>query len=270
MKKKFQILDSFHLKIIAMILMVIDHIGLFFIPYSSPLYLIFRIIGRLSFPMFCFFVVESMRYSKNKIRYMIQLLIMSILINLGSIIFLKEYSGSVFDSFFLGALTIYLLSNKNILVKITSIFPFIIAMLSGFDFFPIRLEYGPYGYLIILLFYLSYHITLFGSKLICDQYDLNYDYYKDSYDFTFVYMATSCAIYFIYSTIVVLLNYELQILLTANDADFSLQGYSVLCFVFLMLYTGKKGYSNKIFKYSCYLFYPLHLILFYLISLLIN
>ena len=43
------------LKLIAMIIMFIDHIGAILLPE----YQIFRLIGRLSFPIFAYFVAED-------------------------------------------------------------------------------------------------------------------------------------------------------------------------------------------------------------------
>ena len=49
------------LKIIAFLTMIVDHTGVIFYPNSQ----IFRIIGRISFPIFCFFIVEGFSHTKN-------------------------------------------------------------------------------------------------------------------------------------------------------------------------------------------------------------
>ena len=59
------------LKIIALISMIIDHIGLVFFPE----YIVFRILGRLSFPIFAFFIAEGWYYTKNKKKYVALLFI---------------------------------------------------------------------------------------------------------------------------------------------------------------------------------------------------
>lgn len=43
--------------------------------------------------------------------------------------------------------------------------------------------------------------------------------------------------------------------------------FSVLAFIFYLLYNGKKGYENKIIQYSFYVYYPFHLIILGVISL---
>lgn len=56
------------LKVIALILMTIDHIGSFIFPDVMWL----RYIGRLSAPLFIFCVTEAMRHTCNQRKYLIQ------------------------------------------------------------------------------------------------------------------------------------------------------------------------------------------------------
>ena len=51
------------LKLVAICSMIIDHIGLFFFPQ----YVMFRIIGRLAFPIFAFLIGYSLKYNKINI-----------------------------------------------------------------------------------------------------------------------------------------------------------------------------------------------------------
>ena len=64
---KLRFLTGNALKIIAALLMLIDHIGVFLFPDI----LVFRYIGRLSFPLFAFMISEGARYTKNKINYVL-------------------------------------------------------------------------------------------------------------------------------------------------------------------------------------------------------
>ena len=52
-------LSSFALKIIAVVTMLIDHIAMVFLAQGSSLYMVMRSIGRLSFPIYCFLLVEG-------------------------------------------------------------------------------------------------------------------------------------------------------------------------------------------------------------------
>ena len=59
------------LKIIALISMIVDHIGLVFFPE----HIVFRLIGRLSFPIFAFFVAEGWFYTRSKKKYILLMFI---------------------------------------------------------------------------------------------------------------------------------------------------------------------------------------------------
>ena len=53
------------LKILAMIAMTCDHVGLQLLPKYS----ILRIIGRLALPIYAYMIAEGCRYTRNKLRY---------------------------------------------------------------------------------------------------------------------------------------------------------------------------------------------------------
>ena len=55
-------LSSNQLKIIAVITMTIDHIGLYLFPGN----LVLRMIGRIAFPIFAFTFAEGCKYTKNR------------------------------------------------------------------------------------------------------------------------------------------------------------------------------------------------------------
>ena len=60
----------FSLKIIAIICMLLDHIGAVFPAFTPPL---FRWIGRISFPIFAFLITEGCSHTKNMTKYMINM-----------------------------------------------------------------------------------------------------------------------------------------------------------------------------------------------------
>lgn len=71
----FKILNSYHLKIIALLTMIVDHIGFIFFPDESYL----RIIGRVAFVLYAFMLVEGFFYTKNFIKYFSKLTLWAIL-----------------------------------------------------------------------------------------------------------------------------------------------------------------------------------------------
>lgn len=63
------------LKIIAAVSMLIDHIGLIFLPHLT----ILRILGRLAMPIFAYMIAEGCRYTKNKLRYFLGVFTLGVL-----------------------------------------------------------------------------------------------------------------------------------------------------------------------------------------------
>ncbi len=53
------------LKLIAAVSMVLDHVGVIFFPRAA----LFRILGRLAFPIFAFMIAEGCRFTRSKLRY---------------------------------------------------------------------------------------------------------------------------------------------------------------------------------------------------------
>lgn len=66
---KIRFLNSNALKFLAGFFMVIDHIGFLFFPTQE----LWRIIGRLSMPLFAFALAEGCRYTRNKTKHFILL-----------------------------------------------------------------------------------------------------------------------------------------------------------------------------------------------------
>ena len=67
-------MNAFFIKILAAALMVVDHLGVFFFHD----YDILRIIGRVSFPLFAFLIVNGYKYTKDVKKYFYRLLFLLI------------------------------------------------------------------------------------------------------------------------------------------------------------------------------------------------
>ena len=142
-------LDSFHLKLIAIITMVIDHIGYVFFPSEE----IFRIIGRIAFFLFAFMIAEGMVHSKNVVKYKGRLLLFALLSEIPhDLLFYNKWlefeHQNIFFTLFLSAFLIYLLRKPlSLLHKSLVILSALILSTVG------NLEYGIYGLLLIVNFY---------------------------------------------------------------------------------------------------------------------
>ena len=82
MREKIGI-SSAVLKWIAVISMVIDHFACAVYPYmqgrSTEVYNIFRGVGRIAFPIYCFLLVEGFFYTKNVWKYLRNLLVFAVI-----------------------------------------------------------------------------------------------------------------------------------------------------------------------------------------------
>lgn len=68
-------MNAFIIKMIAVITMVIDHVGLFFFPGVIEM----RMIGRISFPLFAWLIANGAQYSKNTTRYLKRLFLLAVI-----------------------------------------------------------------------------------------------------------------------------------------------------------------------------------------------
>lgn len=75
------------LKYLAMLTMLIDHIGvcliertmLYQVEIWKSVYMICRLVGRIAFPLYCFLMVEAFLHTKNRKRYLLTLIGLAIL-----------------------------------------------------------------------------------------------------------------------------------------------------------------------------------------------
>ena len=274
MERKLNILSAFWLKIIAMVTMIFDHIGaiiLFHYSINEPssflasLYEPFRIIGRFSFIILAFLIVDGVKHTSNKIKYLSRLLILSLVMTLGELCFTHTYSGNPITTLFLGALTIVLL-NLPKFYKLTACIPCIYVILSDLNIIPFKNEYGIYGFFLIIGFYLC----LVGSKFLLEYYssvnNLDIEIFANEQMIHKYRLIISCIFIFSYNLAWYLIYPSWN---NIPLIDMSLQVYSTFAIFPLFIYSGKRGYNSKWFQYGCYIFFPAHILIIYFISLLL-
>lgn len=133
-------LNNYHVKLLAAVLMLIDHIGAVFFPTMA----IFRLIGRFSFPLFILLLVDGEKYTRNVWQYGLRLLVLGII------------SQPIFQLLFnaprLNILFTLLLG--LICLRLARMFPrwqLLIWLAGGTIAQVARLEYQAYGLLMIAL-----------------------------------------------------------------------------------------------------------------------
>ncbi|MDD7736050.1 MAG: TraX family protein [Bacilli bacterium] len=261
-------ISSLSLKIIGLITMTLDHFGrMAKVFFDNQVLLrisnICIIIGRISFPIFAFLIVEGVIHTKNKLNYLLRLLILSIFCDLTFYLISHNYWGNPITTLFLGALTISLLENKKLWVKLSSIIPITLTILIAFEVIPILSMYDLYGLVLILLFYFSIYLSKILCKIISNYYQLDYDLAYSKYYFS-IRKYLSCFFLISFNILIWFINPTVNNINIFIDDPIS-QLYSLLSIPFIILYNGEKGYSNKVIKYSFYLYFPLHLAILYLL-----
>ena len=287
------VISNFILKIIALIFMTIDHVGVF-LP-SSPLQFTFRVLGKIALPIFIYTTLEGCRKTKDIKKYMLRLGVMSIFMYIAIVIAqLVLYFNNgyllVFQNIFftlLNLVFIYYLFfvNKNKNKRRMVILP-ILIFIGSYIFFFLRIN-GISEFIssifvdgLTTMYALEAPIMFVGALLGIYIYEeivrkrLNNDETlvneflcsKKAQLSRNIIMCLSIALV---SLIMYLFTYEnIPSFTFGNTCVYNT--YFIICFPFILLYNGKRGFNNKIVNGAFYLYYPLHIGIIALIFILIG
>ena len=225
-KEKFSLLSNNALKLIAMISMLIDHIGLVLFPQIE----IFRIIGRLSFPIFAYMIAEGCTYTRSRSRYLLLIAAMGF-----------------------GCQSVYLFVSGSFYMNILLTFTLSVCAIFSADSF-LRKKDGK-SLLIFILVWAGIIFLTVATPEIFSTYG-----FKIDYGFLGVFLPV--AVYFSKKKGLKILATALIILGMAHLN--SIQIFALASLPLLMLYNGRRGKLNM--KYVFYIFYPTHLAIIYLID----
>lgn len=220
-------LTNNQLKLIAMLSMLFDHIGVILFPACEWL----RIVGRLSYPIFAYMIAEGCRHTRNRPRYFAQLAVLAVLCQIVLCVFVGSVKQGILVTFSLSVITVFavdaFLKNRTvaslsamIAVLCGVLFAAVLAPILWKDF-GYRVEYTVLGVLMPIAIYYAHNKTwrLLFSALF---------------------------------------------LVAMGLHSGSLQWFGLLALPLLFLYNGKRGRAN--IKYLFYVFYPSHLVILYLIA----
>lgn len=245
--KSFGLINANTLRVIACILMLMDHSWATVIPGSDWL----TYAGRMAFPIFAFQIAEGFFHTSDFKKYARRLFIFALI---SEIPFNLMYASSVIYPFhqnvmftlLLGLLAIKSLDAirmacaghsfkdwnsstvKFLILGLLKASLCVLAAGIGFT------DYGMTGVLTIILFYLCRGFR--GARL--------------------VQLAGM-----VYINCFALMGRTIPLTLGSMSFDFPTQGFAVLSLIFIWLYNGKKGRSSKVLQYGFYTFYPVHMLI---------
>lgn len=252
MKSNWKFLDSDALKVIAIVTMLIDHIGAVVVSTTLNLmgqgdfdkwysgYWMLRNIGRTAFPLFVFLLVEGFFHTRNKIKYC------------GRLVLFAMLSEIPFDVAFYGR--IYYIDSQNVFWTLAIGFLVIWGIEKGREIGAKRAESAGASRWYFVLFEAPYAVLLvlagcFAAKL-----------WRTDYSW--------------YGVLLIALFYfgkrwNAPRILTciAGYLLFLWEPYSIGGFLLILFYNGARKKRGRGFQYFFYLFYPVHLLILRLISI---
>ncbi len=238
---KINVLSGNVLKIIAALAMLIDHMGVLLFP-GFP---IFRIIGRLSFPIFAFMISEGARYTKDKLRYFLSVFILSVICQAVYILTGGFEPFNILITFSLSILIIYALKDfkKSLFSEVRSVASIILkglilATLITVVYLFTELVHIDYGFAGCLA-------PVFAA--IFDLRDINIpEKLKKLDSLPLRILSLFIPVFFV-------------VLRNMRAGDRLVSPFLFAALPILLLYSGKRGKAKL--KYFFYIFYPLHLAL---------
>lgn len=234
MKHNLRPLNSTTLRIIAMALMLLDHMWATVVPGNDWM----TYLGRLAFPIFAFQAAEGYNHTGDFSRYCRRLLLFGLvseipfnLMIIGSPVF--PFHQNVTFTLLLGILSCrqidLLKAEDSTGNRIGRIGILALIFLGGILLFP---DYGVMGVMTVVVFHLFRNVP--GAKL-CQ-------------------LIAMIAIH--------VFGYEGQMIPMFGGAlEFPVQGFAVLALIPIWLYNGQKGPGGKAFQYAAYAFYPVHMLI---------
>lgn len=243
--KRFEI-TSMALHIMAMAFMLCDHLWGTVVPGNEWL----TCVGRISFPIFAFLLVEGFFHTRSLKKYILRLLLFAVIseipfnLMMGSRLFYPVHQNVLWS--FLIAIGLVLLNERakqkgkiwlRVLTGVgTVLLGYLLGLVTMVDFYHA-------GVLTVLVFYFFR-----GKKWWC-------------------YLGQLVCLWYINVEMLGGLSYEIE-LWGGKTFFLSQQAFALLALVPIWLYHGKQGYHSKALQLTYYAFYPAHMLLLGLLKFL--
>ena len=253
------------IKILAVVVVIIDHIGLYmYNEMSGDVYFVLRTIGRIAVPLFTYFLVQGYFYTKDLKKYIMRVFILAVITQF--ILFVLGYINqeyypkySVGVNNYLGILFSYFLSltliavfdkkiwlenfseNQNWIFRITSFALISLAYMKLNIEFDMRIPFIVLGIFAIEKFFMRDDVLLKKQKNV------------------------SCLKHIMY-TLMILLTFAISLIFVTYTPG---NKYAMLLAIILIaLYNGDRGSGSKMMKYLFYVAFPVQHFVLYMLAMI--
>ena len=234
------------LHILAMVFMLLDHLWATIIPGQNWL----TCVGRLAFPIFAFLSVEGYFHTHDFKKYIKRLLLFALISEIpfnlmsGGQIF-YPYHQNVLWTFLIALSGIWLIERVKRLIqgwRIVPVATLVLGLVSLLGSTAMTDYYGA-GVLMVFVFYFFR-----GRKWWC-------------------LLGQFITLYWINIHLLGSMYYPVN--LFGIELEIVQQGFALLALGLIWLYQGRQGKHSKAFQYFCYAFYPGHIVILFLLSVLL-
>lgn len=237
MLKKLKCINALELKVLAMALMLCDHMWATVLPDIGWI----SNLGRLAFPIFAFQIVEGFYQTHDRKKYILRMLVFALI---SEIPFDLMTSGVWFYPF-----------HQNVMVT----FLIGLLMLSWME----RVRGTLWKYLLVSAACAALSIVL-GSIVMADYFQfglLTVLLFYWTRDWKYGWVIQLAGMIWIHG--IYMGSLELTLQLFGQTFVIPQQGLAVLSLIPIWMYNGKQGYHSKPVQYACYAFYPVHMLILY-------
>ena len=229
-------MSSFALHIIAMIFMLCDHMWATILDYEW-----LTCIGRIAFPIFAFLITEGYIHTSNINKYIKRMMIFAIITEIPFNLMVSAspiypFHQNVLWTFVISLLTLKYLNFDNVKNSFKSILIILLAIIIATV---TMCDYFGAGVMMVVGFYVFRKSKILQLLMM------------------------------IYVNMILIQGYSYPIDIAGYTYYFPQQGFAVLSLIFIWLYNGKQGYHAKWFKIFCYAFYPLHMLILYILTIVL-